>query len=238
MAHQYYVTIKGTKQGQIKGQSTGSRGQSKSVAVTGFNYPVTAPRLQSSSGAAGFGTKIPVISVSHIPAGLTGRPSSSLDYGAGTEAGGFDFPVTTPTGPGSGLTGGKHGHRPIRLTIGAGGAATQLFQAFCNREVLSEVVIEPQPETVVARISLTNATISESSRYGPGMTPSLGGQGSGKSSSSGKGKPEPVAERITLTNALITKYASANSARGSSNGLGLISIELTYSAISYKPPRG
>jgi type VI protein secretion system component Hcp len=231
MAFHGYMSIKGTQQGQIKGQPTPHRGK-------------------------GMSSSTPIIS--------------------------FDFGLQSPLDASSGSATGKRQHKPFTVTMVAGTAATQLFQAYCNKELLSEVVIEPKPETVVARISLTNATISDSSRFGPGaapsmggqgssqspgagsgtpesvvsrisltsgnisernrfgagMTPPMGGQGSGKSSSSGKSKPEPVAERITLTNALITKYASGNSARGSSNGLGLISIEFTCSAISYKPPRG
>jgi type VI protein secretion system component Hcp len=230
MGFNYYVSFKGAKQGQLKGQSIPHKGK-------------------------GFARSTPIIA--------------------------FDFGVQSPVDASSGSATGKRQHKPFIVTMAAGTAATQLFQAYCNREVLREVVLEPhqetvvprisltnaqmpnfgssgvgmapsmggqssgsssstgpgKPETVVPRVSLTNATMPQFGHFGAGSTPSFGGQGSGKSSSTGKGKPEPVVQTITLTNALITKYVSANSARGSSNGQGLISIELTYNGIGYGPRR-
>ena len=230
MAFQGYASIKGTKQGQIKGQPIPHKGK-------------------------GTASSIPLIA--------------------------FEFGVQSPFDA-SGSATGKRQHKPVLLTVATGTAAAQLFQAYCNKELLSEVVIEPhqetvvprvsltsastsqfrqygssltpsfggqgssqspstgggKPETVVLRVSLTSASTSQFRQYGSSLTPSFGGQGSGKSSSTANGKPETVAPTITLTNAVINKYISANSARGSSNGQGLISIELTYGGISYDPPRG
>jgi type VI protein secretion system component Hcp len=230
MAHQFYLSIKGTKQGQLKGQQIPHKGK-------------------------GLASSTPIIA--------------------------FDFGVQSPFDASSGLPTGKRQHKPFTITMASGTAATQLFQAYCNKEILREVVIEPHqetvvprisltnaqmpnygssgagrapstggqnsgsssstgpgtPETVVPRVSLTNATMSQLGRFGAGMTPSFGGQGSSKSSNTGNGKPEPVAERITLTNAVISKYTSANGAHGPSKGQGLISIELNYSDIIYSLPK-
>ena len=186
MAFQGYASIKGTKQGQIKGQPIPHKGK-------------------------GTASSIPLIA--------------------------FEFGVQSPFDA-SGSATGKRQHKPVLLTVATGTAAAQLFQAYCNKELLSEVVIEPHQETVVPRVSLTSASTSQFRQYSSSLTPSFGGQGSSKSSSTANGKPETVAPTITLTNAVINKYISANSARGSSNGQGLISIELTYGGISYDPPRG
>jgi type VI secretion system secreted protein Hcp len=111
MAYQFYMSVKGTRQGQFKGQSTKGKPNSKWVQVHGFQYGVKSP-LDTSSGQ----------------------------------------------------TLGHRQHDPIVIIKQRDSSSPQLFQACCTKEVLSEVVIEfrqPGSETVVNRISLTNASIDK-----------------------------------------------------------------------------
>ncbi len=52
MAYQFYVAIKGQKQGQFKGDATGLR-QGNWIVGLGFSYEVTSPRDPASGQASG-----------------------------------------------------------------------------------------------------------------------------------------------------------------------------------------
>lgn len=52
MAYQFYVAIKGKKQGQFKGDATGVRG-GKWIVSLGFSYEVTSPRDPATGLASG-----------------------------------------------------------------------------------------------------------------------------------------------------------------------------------------
>jgi type VI protein secretion system component Hcp len=223
----YYMTVKGTKQGQFKGEAIGRQLTFQPVQV---RFPQTRADSagQSSSGLA-----------------AAVRAQDMIDI---TD---FDFPTTSPFDPGSGQPSGRRRHNPIRITKEVGGATPQIFQAFCNSEVLSQVVIgvnpggtgAPPKETVVPRISLTGASVASVRLYGAGgISPSLsGGPNPGKPSNARPGKPETQAYTIHLTNATIVHYATTSGSlpgsRGPS-GRGLITFVLNYDAIRYLPPRG
>jgi type VI secretion system secreted protein Hcp len=216
MAFQYYVKVKGSKQGQFKAETKKSLTKSPPVQV----------RLPLNRAVA------------------AGESSQDM-----IEITGFNFQTASPLDSGSGSATGKRGHKPITITKEFGAATPQLFQAFCTRELLSEVVIGvvtgnqggPPKETVAPRISLTNSSVSSVERYGAGGFSPSGGGSSGGPSSGRPGKPETVAQTIHLTNATIVEYRGANGSlpgsRGPS-GRGLITFVLDYEAISYLPPRG
>jgi type VI secretion system Hcp family effector len=101
----------------------------------------------------------------------TGRRDKWVDVVA------FNFGLERPYDPGSGKSPGARSHQPITVTKEDGPASPQLMRAHWDGEILDEVVIEicgrptsgqgesgrPSSgagETVVERITLTNATIS------------------------------------------------------------------------------
>jgi type VI protein secretion system component Hcp len=222
MAFQYYVRIKGVKQGQFVGNTGGEKAERKGIPVMALN-PRVASAFEKSSSPSGGPSRIEIT--------------------------GFNFQTVSPLDSGSGSATGKRGHKPITITKETGAATPQLFQAFCTQELLTEVVIGvvtgnrggPPTETVVPRISLTNALVSNVKRYGAGGPTPSGGGSSGGTSNGRPGKPEPIAQTIRLTNAMIVQYRSSTGSlpgsRGPS-GRGLITFVLDYEAISYLPPRG
>jgi type VI secretion system secreted protein Hcp len=79
----------------------------------------------------------------------------------------FDYEITSPRDPASGLPTGKRQHKPVTITKRLGAATPQLFQALVTNEVLKSVKIEFEKisssgkEYVYHRITLTDATISD-----------------------------------------------------------------------------
>ena len=111
-------------------------------------------------------------------------------YRDGFEIQAFDFPVTTPLDLSPGYGSGKRQHKPVRLIVEYGTASKQLFQAFCSKELLSEIVVKKlQAEPVFPTVHLTNAATSTISRFGnpagSGAFPQPGSSGAGSSSRRG-----------------------------------------------------
>ncbi len=171
---------------------------------------------------------------------ILGEPRKTKGRNDYIELTSFEFQTIAPLDAKSGQPVGKRRHNPIAVRKEVGLSDAQLFQAYCNSEVLSEVIIAIYPgssggtpkETNVPRIILSNSIIDN---YRAAHLPQVSSPSPGKSGSSGGGKGELVVERITLTNALITKFTSANGSlpgsRGSS-GKGLVRLEFDFQRIS------
>jgi type VI protein secretion system component Hcp len=163
MAFQAYVSIKGSKQGQLKGESVKANRKSKWIEVLGFELkmnvpldtldgkrtppPVVVPKQLGNASPALFSMQVNSESLSNIPRFSNGGSSS-----------------------GSGASGG-HTHPPLVVSKQLGGATPQLFAAHWAGEVLTEVTLEVADagssgtEKVVNRITLTNAVISKVEPY-------------------------------------------------------------------------
>lgn len=187
MAFKYYMTVKGTRQGEILGEPKGTKGRSDRIGLASYKFETVAP----------------------------------VDSNAGQ-------PVS------------KRRHNPVSVTKEIGWSDPQLYQAFGTGEVLSKVLIETvavtgggsPKEKVVPQISLINALLSQIRADGMPQagTPSMGNPGK-----TGSGKGERVVERITLTNAVITRFASAyGSLRDlrASSGKGRIRLDFDFQMIS------
>ncbi len=117
-AVQFYVTIKGTKQGDFKGE--GARGQQGNrIAGYQFSSSLTSPR-DAATGMA------------------TGRSAPAREAGSGMATG----KASTTREAASGMASGKRQHGEIKIVKEWGPASPQLMQAASTNEVLKSVVIE------------------------------------------------------------------------------------------------
>ena len=79
----------------------------------------------------------------------------------------YDYELTSPRDPATGLATGKRQHKPVRITHMLDAASPQLLQAESTNEVLKTVVIEfvrpsiKGESSVYYRVTLTNASISD-----------------------------------------------------------------------------
>jgi type VI secretion system secreted protein Hcp len=97
----------------------------------------------------------------------------------------FDYLVTVPRDPATGISRGKRLHGPVVMTKEWGAASPQLFQALVSNELLKSVVFEfyqnssQGEEELATTIKLTNATVTDIHQYSPSATNATGGKLSG-----------------------------------------------------------
>jgi type VI secretion system secreted protein Hcp len=109
----------------------------------------------------------------------------------------FDYLVTTPRDPVTGISRGRRLHGPVVLTKEWGPASPQLFQALVSNEVLKSVVFEfyqtnsQGGEELGTRVKLSNAMVTDIHQYSP-------------SSSSGTGSAHLAASRRQLEDVSFT----------------------------------
>ncbi len=66
MAFQYYISVKGTKQGQFKGQNGKTGHSTKGMEIIAFDYEVESPRDQASGLATGKRQHSPLVIVKKV----------------------------------------------------------------------------------------------------------------------------------------------------------------------------
>lgn len=94
----------------------------------------------------------------------------------------FDYRVTTPRDPVTGMSRGRRQHGPVVMTKEWGAASPQLFQALVSNELLKSVVFEfyqtnsQGEEEMATTVKLTNATVTDIHQYSPSASNASGGK--------------------------------------------------------------
>ncbi len=159
MAYHFYVAFKGTKQGQIKGETTNAGRKGKWSDIVSFHFGVETPVDQSTGQPTG--------KRQHGPLKITKETGNATPVffeplTAGTL--GLTPPIFPTVVPG-GRQSGHRTHGPITITKEVDSASPQLLQACLGNEALSEVIIEVTSpavsgaEKVARRLTLTDAVI-------------------------------------------------------------------------------
>lgn len=170
MAYQFYMTMKGTRQGTIKGTAPHGKsgGSTGGLEVHGFEFGVMAPRDAASGLPSGKRQHSPLFKITKE----TDSASPNL-FQATVISESFNPIILGPLGrQGSGSKGGSGrgssngGVHPVTITKKVDSASPSLFQACMSSEVFSTVTISfsrtnsPQ-EAIWHTLTLTNAVISE-----------------------------------------------------------------------------
>ncbi|MGP8270942.1 MAG: Hcp family type VI secretion system effector [Terracidiphilus sp.] len=107
--------------------------------------------------------------------GPSTKKEGDLDYSKGVECHGFNYSVTVPIDPQSGLSTGKRRHTPITITREVDSASPKLLQALCTNEAFTTVKLHfPKPKSggkpvPYHTIELVNAAIVDV-RQAPSFT--------------------------------------------------------------------
>jgi type VI secretion system secreted protein Hcp len=94
----------------------------------------------------------------------------------------FDYLVSTPRDPATGMSRGRRQHGPVVMTKEWGAASPQLFQALVSNEILKSVVFEfyqtnsQGDEELATTVKLTNATVTDIHQYSPSSGSGAGGK--------------------------------------------------------------